>query len=151
MTLTRKNSVKVTGKVQNWCPVHILLIGKHWKILLHTQIAYDLRVCHHPDSRSLRQGQGHCPENCKTRFRSMFLMEKHWEFLLHMQIAYDLRLCHDLDSSVCVCVCVRACVSGLVYVYQHLKTFNRCWTSGLSFYFSPVCYHRNAGVFQLQR
>uniref|UniRef100_K1QGI1 Uncharacterized protein n=1 Tax=Magallana gigas TaxID=29159 RepID=K1QGI1_MAGGI len=42
--------------MQNSCPVHIFLMGKHWKFLLHTKIAYDLRVCHDLDPRNNKPG-----------------------------------------------------------------------------------------------
>lgn len=50
--------------VQNSCPVHIFLMEKHWKILLHTKNAYELWVYHDLDSRSFGSVQGHCFKQC---------------------------------------------------------------------------------------
>eukprot|EP00105_Crassostrea_gigas_P038152 XP_019922300.1 PREDICTED: CD109 antigen-like [Crassostrea gigas] len=52
---------KVTGrKEQNSCPVHIFLMDKYWKFLIHIKIAYNLSMCHDIDPRSIEQVQGHC-------------------------------------------------------------------------------------------
>ena len=82
------STLSVRLSLQNSSPVHIFLMEKHWKFLLHTKIAYDLRVCHDLDPRSFGQGQGHWQKKCK---------ERHWKFLLSTKIAYDLGVCHDLD------------------------------------------------------
>lgn len=89
-----KKSVKDRPSVQS-CPVHISLMEKHWKILLHSKVAYDLRVCHDltqviwASSRSL---EGKVPNLCLLL---IFFVEKHWKFSLHTKVAYDLRVCPD--------------------------------------------------------
>lgn len=47
------DKVKVTdSKIEKkMCPVYNVLMDKHWKILLHTKIDYDLSMCHNLDSR----------------------------------------------------------------------------------------------------
>lgn len=37
-------SRSLEGEVQNLCPIFIFLIEKYWKFLLHTMIAFNLRV-----------------------------------------------------------------------------------------------------------
>lgn len=53
--------------MQNKCLVHIFLIEKNRKFLLHTKITYDLRVCHDFDPQSL-------VKICKIRVRSISLL-----------------------------------------------------------------------------
>uniref|UniRef100_K1Q234 Uncharacterized protein n=1 Tax=Magallana gigas TaxID=29159 RepID=K1Q234_MAGGI len=60
MTLAQDHLDKanVTGrKVQTSCLVHIFLMDKYWKFLIHIKIAYNLRVCHDLDPRSIEEVQ----------------------------------------------------------------------------------------------
>ena len=50
------------------CTSKRCLILKHFKFLLHTKIAYDMRVYHDLDPRSFGQGQVHYQEKCKILF-----------------------------------------------------------------------------------
>ena len=59
---------------------------KHWKFLLHTKIAYDLRVCHDLDPRSFGQGQGHWQKKCKIRVRSLSFLWRSIECSYFTQI-----------------------------------------------------------------
>ena len=68
---------------------------KHWKFLLHTKIAYDLRVCHDLDPRSFGQGQSHWQKFVSGQYVSygetLKVPTSHKEH-------YDLRVCHDFDT-----------------------------------------------------
>lgn len=62
-------------------------------MILHTNIAYDVRVCHfltldHLGKVRYLEGKVHnsCPVN-------VFLLEEHWKFLLHKKIACELKVC----------------------------------------------------------
>lgn len=54
------NSRSMEGKVENSFQFHIYLMEKNFKFLLHTWIAYDLRVCHDFDPESVLQVPGLC-------------------------------------------------------------------------------------------
>lgn len=65
------------------CLVHISLTEEHWKFLLYTMIALDLRVSHDFDPRSFGQGQGHWKEReHNSCLIYIFRIEKHGKFLL---------------------------------------------------------------------
>lgn len=71
---------------------------KLWKSLLHTNIAYDTRMCHafffftkgHLSKFKVtgRKSENMCPV-------SVSLMERYWKILLYTKLAYDLMVCHD--------------------------------------------------------
>lgn len=44
-----------------------------WKFIHGTKFAYDLRVCHHLDTRSFLQVQGHQQKKCKVLIRAITL------------------------------------------------------------------------------
>lgn len=51
--------MSLEGKVQYSCPVPIFLIELYWKFLVHTKIAYELRVFHDFVQSTFGQVQGH--------------------------------------------------------------------------------------------
>lgn len=77
------------------------LCRKHWKFLIHTKIAYDLKVHRDLDSRSFGQGQGHIQKTCNIRVWSKKIYEESLE--VH-KIAHDLKVCHDHLLSVVLLV-----------------------------------------------
>lgn len=88
---------KVTRrKMSISCPVFIFLMEKHWMFLLHTKIAYDLRMCHALDPSSFGKVQGHLKEkfifcvwsssflrrNIESYFKQRLLMTWGWVVIL---------------------------------------------------------------------
>lgn len=84
--------MKVKGVYSNQLVCPFFYYVENWKFLHHRKIAFDPRVCHEFDPRSLGQVQGLREEKSRIRFRSIsFFMEKHWGFFLHTKIVMTWR------------------------------------------------------------
>lgn len=53
------------------CLIYTSLMKRHWTVLPHVKISYDLRVCHDFDPRSFVQVQGHWREKSNSCVRSI--------------------------------------------------------------------------------
>lgn len=53
---------------------------ENWKFLHHKRFAYDPRLCHDFDPRSIGQVQGHWEEKCRICFGSIFFYGEKLDF-----------------------------------------------------------------------
>lgn len=78
--LNTKVTMSICLSVQNSCPVHICLVEKHWKLLLNTNIAYDMT-----EECVMTLTQCHMGKVKVTRMRNAkfvsYLYRLYWEIL----------------------------------------------------------------------
>lgn len=65
--------------------IHIFLVEKHWRFLLHTKITYDIRMCHDFIPMSFELVQCQWKEKCKIRVRSVSFSWRNIESSYFMQ------------------------------------------------------------------